>query len=167
MSVLTQSTKGKLKPLIGFGAILFSVLSLFLLDGVLVWLHERGSLSAAAANLIIGSYALVLFAALLYFLSLSCVYTLDGLTLSFSRVYLKNPRLAEQIMLREVVFYGSPEESKNYACARTQRFTARRGNLTTRAVIYQREGKYRRILFSPNAQIDDALREAVRSKQKQ
>ena len=164
MSALVQSTKGKLKPLIGFGSILLSVLSLFVLDGVLVWLNGKGALSATAANVIIGGYALALFIVLLWFLSLSCVYKLDTMKLTFSRVYIKNPRLSEQIMLREILFFGSVEDSKRYDYNRTQRFTARRGNLPTRAIVFRREGKLRRILFSPNEEMTEQLSTAVKNK---
>ncbi|MBQ9408962.1 MAG: hypothetical protein IJU28_06190 [Clostridia bacterium] len=164
MSLLVQSTKGKLKPLIGFGSIILSVVSLFLLDGMLVWLNGRGALSATAANVLIGGYALILFLLLLYFLGLSCVYTLDAMKLTFSRVYIKNPRLSEQIMLREILFFGSVEDSRAYAFKCTQRFTARRGNLPTRAIVYKREGKIKRILFSPNEEIAAQLRETVKNK---
>ena len=164
MAALIQSTRGKLKPLIGLGSIALSVLSLFILDGALVWLYNQGRISATFANVAIGAYAIILFLLLLYFLSLSCVYTLDEVKLTFSRVYLKNPRLAEQIMLREIVFFGSTEEAKKYGYTRTQRFTARRGNLETRAIVYKREGKLRRILFSPNEEIAQTLKTAVKNK---
>ena len=167
MSAIIQSTKGKLKPLIGFGSVILSVGSLFLLDGALVWLHGLGKLSATWANILIAAYALILFVLLLYFLSLSCVYMLDGMKISFSRVYIKNPRLAEEIMLREIEFFGTKEASQDYSFSRTQRFTARRGSLPTMALIYRREGKARRILFSPNEEISAALRESIKNKKPQ
>ena len=166
MSALVQSTKGKLKPILGLLIVLLSVLSLFILDGALVWFNGRGKLPTTAANIIIGAYALLLFALLLYFLSLSCVYMLDGVKLTFSRVYIKNPRLSEQIMLREIVFFGSLADSKQYAFSRTQRFTARRGNIPTAAILYKRDGKTRRILFSPNEELTNALKEALKSGKK-
>ena len=163
MSALIQSTKGKLKPLISFIVIALSVLSLFILDGALVWLHGRGSISSTAANLIIAAYALGLFLTLLYCFSLSCVYALDGVKITFSRVYIKNPRLTEQIMLREILFFGPVEDAKRYEHTRTQRFTARRGGLPTRALLYRRDGKIRRILFSPNEEISKALTDTLKN----
>ena len=167
MDTLVQSTKGKLKPFIGFSIIALSVLSLFILDGILVWLYEREIIQATAANIVIACYALSLFLTLFHFLSLSCVYTLDGVKLTFSRVYIKKPRLAEQIMLREIVFFGLPEDARHHAYSHTQRFTARRGSIETRAIIYRRGGKTQRILFSPNEEITQALQGAVKNKKAQ
>lgn len=166
MNTLVQSTKGKLKPLIGFAVIALSVVSLFILDGVLVWLHGRGSISSTAANLTIAAYALGLFMILLYCFSLSCVYALDGVKLTFSRVYIKNPRLSEQIMLREILFFGSVEDAKRYEHTRTQRFIAKRSGLPTRALLYRRDGKIRRILFSPNEEISKALTDTLKNSKK-
>ena len=164
MIAVTQSTKGKMNPLTGFLAIFLSVASLFIMNGVLVWLKDIGKLSDLAASILIFAYALALFLLLLYRFSLSCVYTLDSMKIRFSRVYIKNPRLSEQIMLREVAFFGPVGDAERFEYRRTQRFTARRGEIETKALIYKREGKLLRVLFSPNEELSNALREALKNK---
>ena len=165
MAAIIQSTKGRLKPFLGIAVIAISVLSLFALDGALVWLYEGRKISGTVASAGIGVYALVLFAFLLWRFSISCTYMLDGVKLIFSRVYIKNPRLEEQVLVREMLFFGTVEEAANrYEAVKTKRFTAKRGNLQTMALIYRRENKLRRVLFSPNDEIKKELTELIRNK---
>ncbi|MBQ3668899.1 MAG: hypothetical protein II920_06720 [Clostridia bacterium] len=165
MAAIYQSTKGRLKPMLGIAIILISVLSLFALDGVLVWLYNKGRISSTVAAAGIGVYALILFLVLLWRFSISCTYSLDGVKLLFCRVYIRNPRLEEQVLVREMLYFGDPEEAaRKFDAKRTKSFTARRGVLKTKALIYKREDKLRRVLFSPNEELTQMLTDLIRNK---
>ncbi len=165
MAAVIQSTKGKINPLKAWLLIISSVLSLFLLDAVLRWLYDHGRVSALFVNIAIGVYTLSLFALLLFRFSISCTYFLDGVKICFGRVYIKNARYSEQIMLREIVFFGRPDDAKSkYAVDSSKNFTARRGEIETMAIVYRREKKTMRILFSPNEEMRQKLEEALKQK---
>ena len=165
MANIIQSENGKAKPYIAIGALVLSVGSLYFADALLMSLYNCGRISSMTASVIIFACALMLFILLLRVFSLRSVYSLDGVKLSFSRVYIKKPRTEEQVFLREIVYFGLPEAADpKYAPKRTRRFIQKREGVATRALIYRREQKYYRILFSPNAEMTDALEQELRRK---
>ncbi len=159
---MTQYTNGRLKPWAAIIIIALSVTSLIFADALLRWLHDTGRLSASLVSALLLAYTLLLFILLLRGFSLRCVYELDGVKLRFSRVYVKKPRLEETVYLREVVFFGAAKDAgANYAPKRTRRFVSKKEGFETLALVYRRDKKEMRVLFSPNPEFRAALEAAL------
>lgn len=156
--MITQvSGKGKLKTWKALLLIIVSVASLYAIEKLLEWLVSRG-MPYLMGSILIWLYAAALVVLLFFRFSLVSQYDLDGVKLIFSRVYIRKPRLSEQVLLRELVFFGSPEEAAHrYQCTRTKRYTSFRSKYATQALVLRRNKQYIRILFSPNEEICASL----------
>ena len=83
-------------------------------------------------------------------------YTLDGLTLRIERIYGKTrPRLALQIITRNITFLGTPEEAQQkYPNAHTANFTRARAGIKITTVAYEDKNGVR----LANLRLNDELR---------
>ena len=162
--MITQTTRGRVKPAWALMAIAGSVLGLYALDALLALVVKRGLLSTLAASVVLWAAAILLFLGLFWRFCLCCVYQLDGVKLCLHRVYVKNPRLIETVLLREVVYFGSPAGAKRYGSVFPARFTSRYSGFPPPALVYRREGKYKTLLFDPNEEIKARLRELLPKK---
>lgn len=156
--MITQiSGKSKLQPWKALVIIAVSMLSVYAVEKLLEWLVSIG-MPFLMGSILIWLYTAALVVLLFFRFSLVSQYDLDGVKLIFSRVYIRKPRLCEQILLREMVFFGSPEEaSRRYQCDKIKRYTSIRSKYAAQAIVIRRNKQYIRILFSPNEEICAAL----------
>ncbi len=161
--MIRQDTRGRLKPWIAPAVTAGCVGLLYGANFALTRAVSAGILGQTAAALILWALAISAFLLVLTRFCLACVYELDGVKISFYRIYIRNPRQLETILLREIQFFGEVEPSARYR-ASTRRFTSSRSGCAVRALVYKREGKYRRILFNPNDEIAARLTESVKKK---
>lgn len=159
--MITQTTRGRVKPALALMIIALSVLFLYAMDALLALCVRKGLFSTLAASIVLWASAIVLFLGLFWRFCLSCVYQLDGVKLCLHRVYVKNPRLLETVLLREVVYFGSPAGAKRYGSVFPARFTSRYSGYPAQALVFKREGKYKTLLFDPNDELKARLRESL------
>ncbi|MBR4235129.1 MAG: hypothetical protein IKR85_03595 [Clostridia bacterium] len=162
----TQSTRAdRMSPLFGILLVVLIVAALFALDFLLTYLMLRHMIGDTLRTVILLACAGALLVFVFTRYALVSVYEVDGVKITFSRIYVKKPRLMEQILLREAVMLSEPEEAaQKYACESTKRFTTARSPYPVRALVYKRSGAYHRILFNPNEEISTALSEALAKK---
>ena len=165
MTYLSQSTKQKkLKPALTLLLVFGSVISVYIVNIILTLCVNKSLISFNVGSVLLWAYVVILFLLIFTRFCLISVYELDGVKLCFSRIYIKNPRLMEAIMLREVVFFGSPIDAKQkYEISGTKRFTSRRSPYAVQSLVYKREKEYKQILFCPDEKICEAIL-AARSK---
>ena len=156
--MITQiSGKSKLKTWKALLIIAVSMLSVYAVEKLLEWLVSSG-MPYLMGSILIWLYTAALVVLLFFRFSLVSQYELDGVKLIFSRIYIRKPRLSEQVLLREMVFFGSPEEAAGrYQCVKTKRYTSFRSKYAPQAIVIRRNKQYIRILFSPNEEICSAL----------
>lgn len=156
--MIAQTTgKSKMKTWKALLLILVSVLSLYAVEKLLEWLVSRG-MPFLMGSILVWLYTAALVVLLFFRFSLVSLYELDGVKLVFSRIYVRKPRLSEQVLLRELVFFGSPEDAaRKYQCVKTKRFTSFRSKYAVQALVLKRQKQYIRILFCPNEEICAAL----------
>lgn len=151
------SGKGNLKTGKALLLIFAAVVSLFAVEKLLEFLVNRG-MPKLMGSILLWLYAAALVILLFARFSLVSLYELDGVKLIFSRIYIRKPRLSEQVLLREIVFFGSPEQAAaKYQCVHTKRYTSFRSKYAAQAIVIRRDKQYIRILFSPNEEICAAL----------
>lgn len=90
-------------------------------------------------------------------------YDMGEVKLVLSRVYIKNPRVMEEILTREIVFLGSLEDArKRYPNAGVRRALTRRAGDSACALVYVRGKVPHIILWSPNAELRGAVESLFR-----
>ena len=91
------------------------------------------------------------------------VYQVGTVKASVSRIYLKNPRLAEEFLLREIAFVGTPEEAKKrFPGTRVRKAVSVRETAERVAVVYRRSGEAKTLILQPNAEIYAALQNVAK-----
>lgn len=166
MAGLCQSTKtGKVSGGKALLLVLGTAALLLVSDFVLTYLMLKEILvSSRVREIILVGIAAAAFFYLFTHYSLASVYELDGVKLAFSRIYIKNPRLMEQVLLREMRYFGTPEEAEQtYTLHSTKRFTSDRCGFERKALVYERGGLYYRVIFCPNEEMEKAIRAVMKA----
>lgn len=165
MAQLYQSTRaGKISALRALLIVLGTVLLMLLSDFVLTYLWVKRVIgSSRLREIILVGIAATAFLYLFTHYSLVSVYEMDGMKITFSRIYIKNPRLMEQVLLRELVYFGTPEEaSARYQCESRKRFVSARCEQPEMQLVYKRGSLFYGIVFCPNEEIKSALITALK-----
>ena len=164
--MLYQNTKGKtLKPWVVLALILGGVAGVYLVNWLLTALVRHGTLPYMAGSVLLWAYTVVSFLFIFTRYCLVSVYEMDSVKIVFSRVYIAKPRLMEQLMLRDVVFFGNPvEAASRFKLSGTKRFTSRRSPYAVQALVYKRQKEWKCIWFNPNEEFCEALLASVKSK---
>ena len=163
--MITQTTGQKLlKPWQGLAVAALCILAVYAINALLSWLVSL-FLPAILGTVLLWLSVIALFLIVLKRYGLSDTYTLDGVKMQIFRRYIRNPRFCEQVLYREIVFFGPPEAAaRKYLLSRTRRYGSSRGAYAYQSVVYKRDGKYCQLLITPNEEVCAALVEAVKQK---
>jgi len=163
--MLYQNTKGKtLKPWLSFALIIGGVAGVYIVNWLLEKLVGSGTISFTVASVLLWAYTIVSFLFIFTRYCLVSVYEMDGVKLVFSRIYIAKPRLIEQLMLRDIAFFGSPlQAATKYKLSSTKRFTSRRSPYAVQAIVFKRNNKWQAIEFNPNEEFCTAIVEYLKA----
>ena len=161
---MTSQTTGKgiLKPKQGILLVIVLALAVFAVNALLEWLVALG-LNSTVGTVLLWAFTIGLFLFALHRYSLVDIYTVDGVKLTIYRVYIKNPRFAEEIILHEAVFFGDPEQAaRKYRISGTKRYGSSRDKYKYQSLVYKRDKKYKQLLFTPNEEVCGEILQAIR-----
>lgn len=154
--------RGKLKNWQGILIIALTVASVYALNFLFGLISLIGAPEIVlTAGFWAGAFAIA--AWLFYRYALVYVYQVGTAKASVSRVYIKNPRLMEEFLLREIVFVGTlAEAKKRFPGARFRKAVSVRDTNAPIAAVYKRSGAVKGLILQPNAEICAALQNAVK-----
>ena len=148
----------RLKPLRGILTILLILLFVFGLNALLQMCVNAGLISFTVGSVLfwILSFGLGVFIFVRF--SLVTMYQADGVKLIISRIYIKNPRFCEQLLLREIVFIGSREAAeKKYKISFKKHYEGF-GKESVTALVVKRGGLYTEFILRPDENMLAALK---------
>lgn len=158
MTITRLSGKNRLKPGYGVLLILAMVATVFLMNLLL------GGFMALGLPFLYASILFWVFCVGL--LGLVYRYDIDGVKLIISRIYLRNPRFYEQVLLREIVFVGTPEEARrrNPDASEKRAYARRDKNGPLTAVTIRRDGASKTLLLRLDDESATFLKNAVKNR---
>ena len=154
--------KNGLKGWQGLLVVLVVLVSIYALNAVFTFFTVLG-LDYLIGSILFWGFGVGIAVFLFYRFAIVYRYDIGEVKLVLSRVYIKNPRVMEEILTREIVFLGTPEEAKKrYPDASVRRALTHRAADPVRALVYVRGKSPRVILFEPNAEMCEAIQAFVR-----
>lgn len=154
--------KNGLKSWQGLLVVLTVLISIYALNALFTFFTVLG-LDYLIGSILFWGLGVGIAVFLFYRFAIVYQYDIGEVKLILSRVYIKNPRVMEEILTREIVFLGSPEEAKKrYPEASVRRALTHRAADPVQALVYVRGKTAKTILFEPNAEIREAIQTFVR-----
>ena len=157
MTISRLSGKNRLKPGYGVLLILGLVAAVFLMNLLLGGFMALG-LPFTCASILFWVFCVALLGLVFQHFGLVYRYDIDGVKLIVSRIYLRNPRFYEQVLLREIVFVGSEEEARRRNPARRDKD----GPVT--AVTFRKDGESKTLLLRLDDEAAEFLKNAVKNR---
>ena len=149
--------KGGTKSWVGFFVAIGVVLLFYGFNLLLTYFVNLG-LNLLVASIIFWGLGIAVASALFYRFAIIYKFELGEVKFTVSRIYLHNPRMMLEILTREIVFLGTPEEAKaRWPEARISRAVSHRASDPIAALVYIRGKDARMLLFEPNEDMKGAL----------
>ncbi len=165
MTLTRFSGKNRMKPGYGVLLILGLVAAVFFMNLLLGGLLAVG-LPFVYASILFWVFCVALLGLVFQRFGLVYRYDIDGVKLIISRIYLRNPRFYEQVLLREIAYVGSAEEARRRnPDASVKRAYARRdkdGPVT--AVTLRKDGASKTLLLRLDDEAAEFLKNAVKNR---
>lgn len=165
MTITRLSGKNRLKPGYGVLLILAMVATVFLMNLLLGGFMALG-LPFLYASILFWVFCVGLLGLVFQRFGLVYRYDIDGVKLIISRIYLRNPRFYEQVLLREIVFVGTPEEAhrRNPDASEKHAYARRDKNGPLTAVTIRRDGASKTLLLRLDDESATFLKNAVKNR---
>ncbi len=165
MTITQLSGKNRLKPGYGLLLIVGLVAAVFAMNLLLGGFMALG-LPFLYASILFWVFCVGLLALVFQRFGLVYRYDVDGVKLIISRIYLRNPRFYEQVLLREIVFVGSPEEARrrNPDAGVKRAYAHRDKNGPVTAVTLRRDGTSKTLLLRLDGDAAEFLKNAVKNR---
>ncbi len=165
MTISQFSGKNRLKPGYGVLLILALVAAVFLMNLLLGGFMAVG-LPFTYASILFWVFCVALLVLVFQRFGLVYRYDIDGVKMIISRIYLRNPRFYEQVLLREIVFVGSEEEARrrNPDASVKRAYAHRDRNGPVTAVTLRKDGEGKTFLLRLNDEAAEFLKNAVKNR---
>lgn len=165
MTITQLSGKNRLKPGYGLLLIVGLVAAVFAMNLLLGGFMALG-LPFLYASILFWVFCIALLMLVFQRFGLVYRYDIDGVKLIISRIYLRNPRFYEQVLLREIVFVGSPEEARrrNPDASVKRAYAHRDKNGSVTAVTLRRDGASKTLLLRLDGDAAELLKNAVKNR---
>ena len=165
MTITRLSGKNRLKPVYGVLLIFALVAAVFLMNLLLGGFMALG-LPYLYASILFWVFCVALLGLVFQHFGLVHRYDIDGVKLIISRIYLRNPRFYEQVLLREIVFAGSPEEARrrNPDATEKRAYARREKNGPLTAVTFRKDGASKTLLLRLDEEAAEFLKNAVKNR---
>ena len=165
MTITRLSGKNRLKPGYGVLLILAMVATVFLMNLLLGGFMALG-LPFLYASILFWVFCVGLLGLVFQRFGLVYRYDIDGVKLIISRIYLRNPRFYEQVLLREIVFVGTPEEARrrNPDASEKRAYARRDKNGPLTAATIRRDGASKTLLLRLDDESATFLKNAVKNR---
>ena len=149
--------KNGLKSWQGLLVVLAVLVSMYALNALFTFFTVLG-LDYLIGSILFWGFGVGIAVFLFYRFGIVYQYDIGEVKLVLSRVYIKNPRVMEEILTREIAFLGSPEEArKRYPSAGVRRALTHRAQDSVCALVYVRGNTPRIVLWEPNAEMREAV----------
>jgi len=91
------------------------------------------------------------------------MYTLDGVKLVVYTIFSKKPRCTEQILLREIIFFGSEQDAlKKHPDLKPKKAIRKTNPITPTCIVFKRAGEVRAVLIQANEELLTTLSNTIK-----